>query len=41
MSQCKLEGSMVPHTVHSNITTQINELHVWTVIVWLVMNRTT
>ena len=41
MGGCKLEGSTVSHPVHSCITRQIIELHVWTVIVWLVMHRIT
>ena len=32
---------MVYRLVHSCITIKILELHVWTVIVWLVMYRTT
>ena len=35
---CTLECSMVSHTVHSCITIQIIELHVWTIIVWMVMH---
>ena len=39
--RCKLEDYMVSYTVHSCITIKILELHIWTVIVWLVMHRIT
>ena len=41
VSRYKLDGSMVSHPVQYCITIQILELHVWTVIVWLVMHRIT
>ena len=41
MGQCKLEGFMVSHPVHSYITLHIIELHVWNIIVCLVMHRIT
>ena len=41
VGRCKLEVSVIPHPVHSCITIQILELHVWTVIVCLVVQRIT
>ena len=39
MGQCKLEGSIVPHPVHSHTTIQILELQVWNILICLVMHR--
>ena len=38
MGRLKLEGSMVPHPVHSCTTIKSLELHIWTIITWLVMH---
>ena len=39
--KCKLEGCMLYHIFNYFITINITELHVWTVIIWLVMHRIT
>ena len=39
MGRCKLEGYMLSHPVHPYGTIKILDLHVWTVIVWMVTHR--
>ena len=38
MGKCKLNGSMMSHTIHSCITIKILDICVWNVIVCLVMH---